>query len=205
MIGTPSSGDPDDSQPTYVHVSGGMFAMIPDNKTVSPRNRDGTHVSPLLRVPQTGNLTRSGSNGSNGSSGGIGASSVGNAQNHHNEYIRCCIESGVVESANESAYFRTGFLWSWNFMLTKRWRTSHTGDEAFQDKVLADFRAFCRNDEGRLKKYWDESMRRARGEKGSEEEGRRMSGIAEEEEEALIGRMIEGRDAVVKDLLLCDD
>jgi hypothetical protein len=42
------AADTTDTLPTYVHVSGGMFAMIPDAKTVSPRNQDGTHVSPLL-------------------------------------------------------------------------------------------------------------------------------------------------------------
>ena len=71
-------------------------------------------------------------------------------------------------------------------------------------QVLADFRAFCRNDEGRLRKYWDDCNRR-QDERGEEEEGRRMSEIAEEEEEALIGRMMEGKEAIVKDFLLCDD
>ena len=33
----------DDVQPKYVHCTGGMFAMIPDTKTTSPRNKDGTH------------------------------------------------------------------------------------------------------------------------------------------------------------------
>jgi len=33
----------EDKQPKYVHCTGGMFAMIPDTKTTSPRNEDGTH------------------------------------------------------------------------------------------------------------------------------------------------------------------
>ena len=42
----------------------------------------------------------------------------------------------------------TGFLWSWNFMISKKWKitsnTGATGEIAFMDKMLADFRAFCR-------------------------------------------------------------
>jgi hypothetical protein len=41
-------------------------------------------------------------------------------------------------------------------MLSKKWRTSHTGDEAFQDRILADFRAFCSNKDDRLKEYWND-------------------------------------------------
>ncbi|PAA50322.1 hypothetical protein BOX15_Mlig018953g1 [Macrostomum lignano] len=48
-----------------------------------------------------------------------------------------------------------GFIWSWNHILTRRWRSSWTGDEHFQDCLLADFRRFCANDANRLKDYWD--------------------------------------------------
>ncbi len=50
-----------------------------------------------------------------------------------------------------------GFLWSWNFMLGKRWRSQYTGDEQFQDSVLADFRAFCSNKDDRLVKFYNDS------------------------------------------------
>ena len=53
---------------------------------------------------------------------------------------------------------QTGFLWSWNFMISRKWKvtsnTGATGDIPFMDKMLADFRAFCRNDENRLKEFW---------------------------------------------------
>ena len=35
----------EDFQPQYVHCTGGMFVLLRDNKTTSPRNRDGTHRS----------------------------------------------------------------------------------------------------------------------------------------------------------------
>ena len=54
----------------------------------------------------------------------------------------------------------TGFLWSWNFTVSKRWKqisnTGATGDIDFMDKMLADFRAFCANHDNRLKTFWDE-------------------------------------------------
>jgi len=55
-------------------------------------------------------------------------------------------------------HHETGFLWAWNFMISKRWKTQSTtgatGDIPFMDKMLADFRRFCRNEDNRLKQYW---------------------------------------------------
>ena len=52
----------------------------------------------------------------------------------------------------------SGFLWSWNFMISKRWKnisnTGATGDIPFMDKLLADFRRFCSNEDNRLVDYW---------------------------------------------------
>jgi hypothetical protein len=50
-----------------------------------------------------------------------------------------------THQSDDQQWNKVGFVWSWNFMLLKKWRTSHTGDEAFQDRILADFRAFCSN------------------------------------------------------------
>ncbi len=55
---------------------------------------------------------------------------------------------------NEGCF--VGFLWSWNFMLGKKWRSQFTGDESFQDNMLADFRLFCSNNEGRLAAFFGE-------------------------------------------------
>ena len=68
----------------------------------------------------------------------------------------------------------TGFLWSWNFMISRRWKnlstTGATGDIAFMDKLLADFRRFCDNKEGRLVEYWDRCQEARRGQGGREAE-----------------------------------
>ena len=49
-----------------------------------------------------------------------------------------------------------GFIWSWNFMLGKRWRSQFTGDEYFQYFALTDFRAFVLNKEDRLIKFYNQ-------------------------------------------------
>lgn len=50
-----------------------------------------------------------------------------------------------------------GYLWSWNHMIGRRWKGSNqaTNDEAFQDKLLLDFRKFCANNEDRLLNFWN--------------------------------------------------
>lgn len=63
----------------------------------------------------------------------------------------------LVNCSEKQSQHRTRFpfLWSWNYMLSKRWRSAFTGDEHFQDKLLLDFRKFCSNSEGRLIKFWE--------------------------------------------------
>ncbi|KAH7960683.1 hypothetical protein HPB49_022188 [Dermacentor silvarum] len=45
---------------------------------------------------------------------------------------------------------KVGFLWSYNYMITKRWKNTATIDEQFMRGVMQDFRALCSNHEGRL-------------------------------------------------------
>lgn len=68
---------------------------------------------------------------------------------------------------NWRGFYQVGFLWSWNFMLTKKWRSEFTGDEAFQDRMLHDFRSFCSNSKNRLVEFWN--FARARHSNGCEQ------------------------------------
>ena len=49
-------------------------------------------------------------------------------------------------------------------MISRKWKmtsnTGATGEIAFMDKMLADFRAFCRNDQNRLKDFWDDCVKK---------------------------------------------
>ena len=64
------------------------------------------------------------------------------------------------ETSRPVDYYQIGYLWSWNFMLTKKWRSNNTGDESFQDRMLSDFRAFCSNTDERLVDFWRECRAR---------------------------------------------
>lgn len=50
-----------------------------------------------------------------------------------------------------------GFLWSWNHMVSRRWRTNQGIDNNFQTKLLKDFREFCANVNDRLRTFWEDS------------------------------------------------
>jgi len=125
----------------YIHCTGNMFVLIPttlevsSNKTLGlPLGIQGMNTKePPNRNRETDDETDSGA-----------------------------LISRHLTGASPLMYGEgeTGFLWSWNFMISKKWKsmsvTGATGDIAFMDKMLADFRRFCRNDECRLKEFWDE-------------------------------------------------
>uniref|UniRef100_A0A6A7FW12 DEP domain-containing protein 5-like n=4 Tax=Hirondellea gigas TaxID=1518452 RepID=A0A6A7FW12_9CRUS len=46
-----------------------------------------------------------------------------------------------------------GFLWSFNYMLTRRWKSLASGEEAFAELLLHDFRNFCANKNDRLRTF----------------------------------------------------
>lgn len=50
-----------------------------------------------------------------------------------------------------------GFLWSWNHMVSRKWKTISTsaGDEVFQKKIIQDFKHFCSNGDNRLSLFWE--------------------------------------------------
>ena len=90
-----------------------------------------------------------------------------NQQNSKNDGVLPIIEQNIIIDdrytikKRQPFYldneFLIGFLWSWNFMLGKRWRTQYTGEKFFQDCILADFISFCSNKEDRLTKFYNES------------------------------------------------
>lgn len=111
----------------FVHCSGGMFVLIEETQTSSPTHKDAPFV--------------------------YGTKKKSSAQLRKDYIARQTSRSNYND---DQQWNKIGFLWSWNFMLSKKWRTSHTGDEAFQDKMLADFREFCSNKDDRLKEFWQD-------------------------------------------------
>jgi len=74
---------------------------------------------------------------------------------HWNQKPIRVASSGKVDGKRSS--LDCGFYWCWNFCLGKRWRSSQTGEEKYQDIMLEDFRAFCINDKNRLLNFWNEA------------------------------------------------
>uniref|UniRef100_A0AAF5PRU9 DEP domain-containing protein n=3 Tax=Wuchereria bancrofti TaxID=6293 RepID=A0AAF5PRU9_WUCBA len=48
---------------------------------------------------------------------------------------------------------RQAFIWSWNHMLSHRYRANLNCSEDFQDYMLSDFRSFCSNTDNRIDNY----------------------------------------------------
>ncbi|CAF3918977.1 unnamed protein product [Rotaria sp. Silwood1] len=75
---------------------------------------------------------------------------------HYNSQTPRIISTGITVD-NQLSPLDCGFYWCWNFCLGKKWRSSQTGEEKYQDIMLADFRAFCDNDKNRLVNFWNEA------------------------------------------------
>lgn len=83
-------------------------------------------------------------------------SNVSSSGVHHHHHHHQQQANKVPFYADQETFI--GFLWSWNFMLGKRWRSQFTGEDTFQDNTLADFILFCSNQDGRLQKFYRESI-----------------------------------------------
>jgi hypothetical protein len=75
---------------------------------------------------------------------------------HYNHKPTRVVSTGSVANGQSSS-LDCGFYWCWNFCLGKKWRSSQTGEEKYQDIMLADFRAFCANEKNRLVNFWNET------------------------------------------------
>lgn len=74
----------------------------------------------------------------------------------HEEYITRHIGGARQNRANrlraENEHIE--FIWSWNYMLTKRWRSTSTQDESYAVSLMQDFKSFCQNGDNRLVDFW---------------------------------------------------
>ncbi|KAK7490654.1 hypothetical protein BaRGS_00018071 [Batillaria attramentaria] len=118
----------------YVHCTVGMFVLIPELKA-SPNSSPAASAS--IRHPPSPTVTS--------------YLSKRSSSDLHKDYIARQHSNRKFESND-----RIGFLWSWNYMSSKRWRSANTGFEDFQDKMLADFREFCQNKDNRLDDFLKE-------------------------------------------------
>ncbi|XP_014258974.1 GATOR complex protein DEPDC5 isoform X2 [Cimex lectularius] len=114
----------------YIHLSGNVFLLIP-----SMHCEHSTQTVSRSRPVRRYNV-----------------SSEINASPHH-EYITRHVGN---QTCNQDT--RVGFLWSWNHMVSRKWKlgtTNATCDESFQNKLLSDFTKFCSNRDNRLRNLWN--------------------------------------------------
>ncbi|XP_033333665.2 GATOR complex protein Iml1 isoform X8 [Megalopta genalis] len=120
----------------YVHMTGNAFILIPSTTNTRFRPRASTNV-----------VRRN--------TGQKGYPVHPDQPSPHEAYI-----TRHVSGKNKNDYSidrRIGFLWSWNHMVSRKWKSASTlaGDELFQKKLIQDFRHFCSNGDNRLKYFWE--------------------------------------------------
>ncbi|XP_022197522.2 GATOR complex protein Iml1 isoform X3 [Nilaparvata lugens] len=121
----------------YIHLSGNVFLMVPSMPCTKTRTRTASISTRSKTIRKYTPVEEE----------DVAASP-------HHQYITRHV--GFEEYGHDA---RVGFLWSWNHMVSRRWKwsaTAATSDEAFQNKLLSDFRLFCSNDSNRLKTFWDD-------------------------------------------------
>ncbi|XP_070204272.1 GATOR complex protein Iml1-like isoform X2 [Littorina saxatilis] len=134
--------DANDYKHQYVHCTVGMFVLVPEVKS-SPLPPPPPAPAPKYPLPPVVQLKYPPSPTASAAYLGKRSSS-----DLHKDYI-----ARQHSNMKHEQHHRVGFLWSWNFMSSKRWRSGNTGSEEFQDKMLADFRKFCGGKDGRLEEF----------------------------------------------------
>ncbi|XP_071550419.1 GATOR complex protein Iml1 isoform X2 [Panulirus ornatus] len=132
-------------QNQYVHVTGSMFVMI---------HSPGTGVHSHL--PYQSEISR-GRTPTNPLSSSVSSQADYHygVSTPHVEYFHRLIAELYSHKISEK---QPGFLWSFSYMMTKRWKSAISGDEFFAEKMLQDFRLFCTNSENRLREFWDSHL-----------------------------------------------
>ncbi|XP_050344899.1 GATOR complex protein Iml1 isoform X3 [Nymphalis io] len=121
----------------YVHVTGNMFILIP---TTVKSEQKGLKAKPVNKPLNSSRYPVHEA-----------------APSPHEGYITRHVSGKNKDDYDNSR--RMGFLWSWNHMISKKWKWSQTpatGDECFQMRMLRDFKHFCANNEQRLSQFWDQ-------------------------------------------------
>lgn len=122
----------------YVHVTGNMFILIITTVKSEQKARGTRRTNKPLNASRYPVHLEA-------------------APSPHEAYITRHVSGKNKDDYDNSR--RMGFLWSWNHMISKKWKWSQypaTGDEAFQTRMLRDFKHFCANQEQRLSQFWDQ-------------------------------------------------
>ncbi|KAG5345319.1 DEPD5 protein, partial [Acromyrmex heyeri] len=117
----------------YVHITGNAFILVPSSTNTRPRPRTATNVvrrnTGQKRYPVHPDQS-----------------------SPHEAYITRHVGGKKDDHSTDR---KVGFLWSWNHMVSRKWKSPSAGDEFFQKKIIQDFRHFCSNGDNRLKEFWE--------------------------------------------------
>ncbi|KAG0727981.1 GATOR complex protein DEPDC5 [Chionoecetes opilio] len=124
----------------FVHVTGNIFVMIH-----SPDSCPSPYSPETTARPRTFSSTQLSQ-----------ADFLYGVSSPHVEYFHRLIADLYSHEISEH---QPGFLWTFNYMLTRRWKVPQiSGDEVMAEKMLHDFRLFCANDRNRLRDFWDSHL-----------------------------------------------
>ncbi|XP_011300868.1 DEP domain-containing protein 5 isoform X8 [Fopius arisanus] len=118
----------------YVHLTGNSFILVPSTMCPRPRQRTGTNI--VRRNNQKRYPVHP------------------DQPSPHEAYITRHVSG---KSTDFSLDRPIGFLWSWNHMISRKWKSlsTSTGDELFHKKIIQDFKHFCANRDNRLSLFWE--------------------------------------------------
>ncbi|CAH8851111.1 unnamed protein product [Trichobilharzia szidati] len=148
----------------YVHCSGGIFTMIPLYDNFDEKLQSDETIIDNTDILET-------SNGHN--TEGTPTTTTENMtadsfkDDRRTPTSRPTATTGknatetLSDRSNNCYLLQTslGYFWAWNHMLPRRWRGHLTGDESFQDGMLADFRAFVNGEDNRLSQYFSQFIK----------------------------------------------
>ncbi|XP_076057838.1 GATOR complex protein Iml1 isoform X2 [Oratosquilla oratoria] len=131
-------------QHQFIHVTGNMFVMI--HSPGSDQTRTGAAANYLQRgrTPTTPMSP----------TGFVQADFAYGVSSPHEEYIHRLMADFYSYDKRD----KPGFLWSFNYMLTRRWRSNCSGENSLGDRMLQDFRHFCNNEDDRLHQFWEKGI-----------------------------------------------
>ncbi|XP_045474095.1 GATOR complex protein Iml1 isoform X2 [Harmonia axyridis] len=130
---TSNSSSSSSREHQYVHCTGAVFVLFSCTTT-----RSRSRVTSMSKGRATGRYS-------------VHADIV---PSPHEAYITRHVSGKNKDDYDNSR--KLGYLWSWNHMVSKRWRSNQAVDNNYLTRMLKDFREFCANVDNRLQEFLDE-------------------------------------------------
>lgn len=146
----------------FVHMSGFAFVALPNLVSETTDQQTGNQMkdSPVSCDTQGSSKANLGFPIKNKTSASnLKPEHQETVSSPHEEYITRHISGARKNKASRlrgETNEQFEFIWSWNYMLTKRWRSQSTQDESQAVSLMLDFKDFCSNGSNRLVHFWEQ-------------------------------------------------